>query len=63
VCLVATGCASEPEAIDGLEEIGPTESGATVYATRMEADRVRVVVLEDDLSWCNAAGPSNLEVG
>ena len=59
LCLLATGCAGEPDPFEGLEKIGPTTTGAMVYATRVEADRVRVVVMKDDLSWCNAAGPSN----
>lgn len=59
-CLLAlAGCADDSDLTDGLEEIGTTGSGASVYATRVDPDRVRVLVMQDGDSWCNASGPSN----
>ena len=57
VCLASTGC-SEDLDLDGLEEIGTTESGATVYAERLPDDRIDVRVVVDGEVWCNASGPT-----
>ena len=57
VCLLSAGC-SEDLDLDGLEEIGTTGSGATVYATRLPDDRIDVRVVVDGEVRCNASGPS-----
>ena len=59
--LLATGCADEPAITDGLDRIGSTRSGAEVYAARVGGDRVSVVVLVEDETWCNGSGPSGTD--
>ena len=54
--ILATACSGEPDATDGLDRIGTTRSGATVYAARHGTDRVSVVVLVGADTWCNASG-------
>jgi hypothetical protein len=56
-CLTTLGCSPDPD-LDGLEEIGTTESGATIYATRLPDGRIDVRVVGDGDLWCNASGPS-----
>ena len=56
-CLVSTGCSEDPD-LEGLEEIGTTGSGATVYARRLPDDRIDVRVVVDGEVRCNASGPN-----
>ena len=60
-CLLATACSGEAASTEGLDRIGTTGSGATVYAARVGTDRVSVVVRVGADTWCNASGPAGTD--